>query len=121
VTLNTILFANLPIFVSFAAAMQMLFFSVWHLPDHLQPIFWKDIIHEIVIYTQPIFSLLNFCISFVNNVAFFYFLGSTKEWCFMCELEKVLTEGKPGILSHLNEIGTSFGQGREEDAHEFLR
>jgi ubiquitin carboxyl-terminal hydrolase 36/42 len=47
----------------------------------------------------------------------------------MCELEKVLTEGKrgnapvspTGILSHLNEIGTSFGQGREEDAHEFLR
>ena len=47
----------------------------------------------------------------------------------MCELEKVLAEGKrgnapvspTGILSHLNEIGTSFGQGREEDAHEFLR
>nr|CAB3457288.1 unnamed protein product [Digitaria exilis] len=55
--------------------------------------------------------------------------SSKREWCFMCELEKVMTEGKhgtspvspTGILSHLNEIGTSFGQGREEDAHEFLR
>ncbi|OEL22943.1 hypothetical protein BAE44_0016039, partial [Dichanthelium oligosanthes] len=55
--------------------------------------------------------------------------GSKMEWCFMCELEKVMTEGKrgnspvspTGILSHLNEIGASFGQGREEDAHEFLR
>nr|CAB3453635.1 unnamed protein product [Digitaria exilis] len=61
--------------------------------------------------------------------SFLYFLGSKREWCFMCELEKVMTEGKhgtspvspTGILSHLNEIGTSFGQGREEDAHEFLR
>jgi len=47
----------------------------------------------------------------------------------MCELEKVLIEGKhgkspvspTGILCHLNEIGVSFGQGSEEDAHEFLR
>jgi ubiquitin carboxyl-terminal hydrolase 36/42 len=47
----------------------------------------------------------------------------------MCELEKVLIEGKQGkspvsptgILYHLNEIGVSFGQGEEEDAHEFMR
>jgi hypothetical protein len=56
-------------------------------------------------------------------------VGSKKEWCFMCELEKLIMEGKHGkspvspigILSHLHEIGRSFGQGREEDADEFLR
>jgi hypothetical protein len=26
-----------------------------------------------------------------------------------------------GILSHLNDIGSSFGPGKQEDAHEFLR
>lgn len=64
----------------------------------------------------------------INDVLSFT-LGSKKEWCFMCELEKLITEGKhakspvspTGILSHLHEIGRSFGQGREEDAHEFLR
>lgn len=43
--------SNISTFVSFAAAMQMLFFSAWHLPGHLRHIFWKDIIHKIVIYT----------------------------------------------------------------------
>lgn len=65
-----------------------------------------------------------------------YFLGglhskncSNKEWCFMCEFEKLVVEGKhgktalspTGILSHLHEIGSSFGPGKQEDAHEFLR
>ncbi|PAN12845.1 hypothetical protein PAHAL_2G294600 [Panicum hallii] len=75
------------------------------------------------------------CLAFTRPLTAYLLEGyhsrncSKKEWCFMCELEKVLTEGKrgnapvspTGILSHLNEIGTSFGQGREEDAHEFLR
>ncbi|BAT08510.1 Os09g0464400 [Oryza sativa Japonica Group] len=55
--------------------------------------------------------------------------GSKKEWCFMCEFEKLILEGRrgkshlspTGILSHLRDIGSSFGPGREEDAHEFLR
>jgi ubiquitin carboxyl-terminal hydrolase 36/42 len=56
-------------------------------------------------------------------------LGSKKEWCFMCEFEKLVVEGKEvrtalsptGILSHLHDIGSSFGPGKQEDAHEFLR
>nr|XP_010942663.1 ubiquitin carboxyl-terminal hydrolase 17 [Elaeis guineensis] len=51
------------------------------------------------------------------------------EWCFTCELERLLLMAKQGksplspsvILSHLSNIGSSFGHGREEDAHEFLR
>ncbi|CAL5063980.1 unnamed protein product [Urochloa decumbens] len=75
------------------------------------------------------------CLAFTRPLTAYLLEGyhsrncSKKEWCFMCELEKVMTEGKcgkapvspTGILSHLNEIGTSFGHGREEDAHEFLR
>uniref|UniRef100_A0A0D3H1D6 ubiquitinyl hydrolase 1 n=1 Tax=Oryza barthii TaxID=65489 RepID=A0A0D3H1D6_9ORYZ len=54
---------------------------------------------------------------------------SKKEWCFMCEFEKLVGEGRQGkialsptgILSHLPDIGSSFGPGKQEDAHEFLR
>ncbi|ONM03739.1 Ubiquitin carboxyl-terminal hydrolase 17 [Zea mays] len=54
---------------------------------------------------------------------------SQNGWCFMCEFEKLIVEGKrrkialspTGILSHLNDIGSSFGPGKQEDAHEFLR
>ncbi|KAK3121977.1 hypothetical protein QOZ80_8BG0663500 [Eleusine coracana subsp. coracana] len=54
---------------------------------------------------------------------------SKKQWCFMCEFEKLVVEGKQsktalsptGILSHLHDIGSSFGPGKQEDAHEFLR
>uniref|UniRef100_A0A0D9X8Y3 ubiquitinyl hydrolase 1 n=1 Tax=Leersia perrieri TaxID=77586 RepID=A0A0D9X8Y3_9ORYZ len=54
---------------------------------------------------------------------------SKKEWCFMCEFEKLVWEGRQGktalsptgILSHLPDIGSSFGPGKQEDAHEFLR
>ncbi|XP_062199646.1 ubiquitin carboxyl-terminal hydrolase 16-like [Phragmites australis] len=75
------------------------------------------------------------CLAFTRPLTA-YLLGghhsrncSIKEWCFMCELEKLIVEGKrgkspispTGILSHLHEIGSSFGPGREEDAHEFLR
>jgi ubiquitin carboxyl-terminal hydrolase 36/42 len=56
-------------------------------------------------------------------------VGSQNGWCFMCEFEKLIVEGKrrkialspTGILSHLNDIGSSFGPGKQEDAHEFLR
>ncbi|RWW70879.1 hypothetical protein BHE74_00021420 [Ensete ventricosum] len=51
------------------------------------------------------------------------------EWCFTCELENLLMKAKlgqsplspAGILSHMHEIGSHLGHGREEDAHEFLR
>ncbi|WOK96224.1 ubiquitin carboxyl-terminal hydrolase 16-like [Canna indica] len=52
-----------------------------------------------------------------------------KEWCFTCELENIVSNAKQGgsplspigILSHLQNIGSNFAQGQEEDAHEFLR
>ncbi|PWZ14490.1 Ubiquitin carboxyl-terminal hydrolase 17 [Zea mays] len=75
------------------------------------------------------------CLAFTRPLTAYLLEGyhsqncSKTEWCFMCELEKVLIEGKQGkspvsptgILYHLNEIGVSFGQGEEEDAHEFMR
>ncbi|KAJ8461424.1 hypothetical protein OPV22_034350 [Ensete ventricosum] len=52
-----------------------------------------------------------------------------KEWCFTCEFESLVMLAKKGksplspigILSHLHNIGSNFGHGQEEDAHEFLR
>lgn len=51
------------------------------------------------------------------------------EWCFTCELESLVLKAKEGssplspgrILSQLQNIGSQLGNGREEDAHEFLR
>ncbi|KAL6180068.1 hypothetical protein ACLB2K_046736 [Fragaria x ananassa] len=52
-----------------------------------------------------------------------------KDWCFMCEFEILILKAKEGksplspigILSQLRNIGSQLGNGREEDAHEFLR
>ncbi|KAJ7958928.1 Ubiquitin carboxyl-terminal hydrolase [Quillaja saponaria] len=52
-----------------------------------------------------------------------------KDWCFTCEFESLVlkaNEGKSplspiGILSQLQNSGSQLGNGREEDAHEFLR
>lgn len=52
-----------------------------------------------------------------------------KEWCFTCEFESLILKAKEGsgplspirILSHIENIGSHLGYGREEDAHEFLR
>ncbi|KAG0494479.1 hypothetical protein HPP92_005473 [Vanilla planifolia] len=51
------------------------------------------------------------------------------QWCFTCEFENLILRGKQGespvspvgILSNIKKIGSHFGHGREEDAHEFLR
>ncbi|KAL6844869.1 hypothetical protein ACP4OV_025528 [Aristida adscensionis] len=75
------------------------------------------------------------CLAFTRPLTAYLLEGhhsqtcSKKEWCFLCELEKLIVEGKRGnspvspmgILSHLHEIGCSFDTGTEEDAHEFLR
>lgn len=58
-----------------------------------------------------------------------YFVGSSKSWCLMCELEQhasMLRESGPplslsGILSNMRNIGCRLGGGSQEDAHEFLR
>lgn len=52
-----------------------------------------------------------------------------KEWCFTCEFERLILKGKErgsplspiGILSQIEKIGSHLSNGREEDAHEFLR
>lgn len=52
-----------------------------------------------------------------------------KEWCLMCEFESLILKAKEGnsplspigILSQLRNIGSHLSNGREEDAHEFLR
>ncbi|CAL0315559.1 unnamed protein product [Lupinus luteus] len=52
-----------------------------------------------------------------------------KKWCFICEFENLILKSKytkaplspMGILSQLQNIGSQLGNGREEDAHEFLR
>lgn len=52
-----------------------------------------------------------------------------KEWCFTCEFESLLMKAREGIsplspsriLSEIQRIGSWLGNGREEDAHEFLR
>lgn len=52
-----------------------------------------------------------------------------KEWCFTCEFESLILKGREGnspmspigILSQLQNSGSHLGNGREEDAHEFLR
>lgn len=56
-------------------------------------------------------------------------LGVNKKWCFTCEFESLILKSKDtkpplspkGILSQLQNIGSQLGNGREEDAHEFLR
>uniref|UniRef100_A0A5B7AG99 ubiquitinyl hydrolase 1 n=1 Tax=Davidia involucrata TaxID=16924 RepID=A0A5B7AG99_DAVIN len=52
-----------------------------------------------------------------------------KGWCFTCEFERLILKAKEGnsplspigILSRMQNIGSHLGNGREEDAHEFLR
>ncbi|KAG5031190.1 hypothetical protein AAZX31_06G089200 [Glycine max] len=54
---------------------------------------------------------------------------ANKKWCFTCEFERLILKSKDtksavspmGIISHLQNIGSQLGNGREEDAHEFLR
>ncbi|XP_019431245.1 PREDICTED: ubiquitin carboxyl-terminal hydrolase 17-like isoform X1 [Lupinus angustifolius] len=52
-----------------------------------------------------------------------------KKWCFICEFENLILKSKDteaplspmSILSQLQNIGSQLCNGREEDAHEFLR
>uniref|UniRef100_A0ACD5XSZ0 Uncharacterized protein n=1 Tax=Avena sativa TaxID=4498 RepID=A0ACD5XSZ0_AVESA len=75
------------------------------------------------------------CLAFTRPLTAYLLEGlhskncSKKEWCFLCEFERLIMEGNrgqsplspTGILSHLRDIGSSFGPGKQEDAHEFLR
>ncbi|KAK7352979.1 hypothetical protein VNO80_18411 [Phaseolus coccineus] len=54
---------------------------------------------------------------------------ANKKWCFTCEFERLILKSKDtkssvspkSIISHLQNIGSQLTNGREEDAHEFLR
>ena len=58
------------------------------------------------------------------------FSGSCcNDWCFLCEFEAHLERTRlssqafspTSILSRLSNIGGTLGDGRQEDAHEFMR
>ena len=62
-------------------------------------------------------------------VLFNFLTGTKKDWCFTCEFERLVIKAKGGsspvspisILSQIQKIGSHLSNGREEDAHEFLR
>lgn len=69
------------------------------------------------------FAILYICILF-SRIS-----GIKKGWCFNCEFESLILKVKEGrsplspvgIISQLPNIGRQLGNGKEEDAHEFLR
>ncbi|KAH0681635.1 hypothetical protein KY284_022720 [Solanum tuberosum] len=75
------------------------------------------------------------CLAFTPPLTSYFLQGlhsktcEKKGWCFTCEFESLVLKAKDGnsplspssILSHLESIGSNLGNGREEDAHEFLR
>ncbi|KAK4742671.1 hypothetical protein SAY87_000672 [Trapa incisa] len=75
------------------------------------------------------------CLAFTPPLTSYFLQGlhrktcRKRDWCFTCQLEGLVLkfqEGKSpvspiGIVSKLKNIGSQLGQGRQEDAHEFLR
>ncbi|XP_059279634.1 ubiquitin carboxyl-terminal hydrolase 17 [Lycium ferocissimum] len=75
------------------------------------------------------------CLAFTPPLTSYFLQGlhsktcEKKGWCFTCEFERLVLKAKDGIsplspssiISHLESIGSNLGNGREEDAHEFLR
>ncbi|KAH9309646.1 hypothetical protein KI387_037557, partial [Taxus chinensis] len=75
------------------------------------------------------------CLTYTRPLAAYLLHGShsekcqKKDWCFMCELEQLVSRARGGdgalspikILSRIKSIGNHLGYGRQEDAHEFLR
>ncbi|KAG6775971.1 hypothetical protein POTOM_019473 [Populus tomentosa] len=75
------------------------------------------------------------CLAFTPPLTSFFVQGLhskaclNRECCFSCEFESIILKAKEGksplsplgILSQLQNIGSQLGNGREEDAHEFLR
>ena len=78
------------------------------------------------------FQLPNLLITILYIFILFFFFsisGIRKGWCFNCEFESLILKVKEGrsplspvgIISQLPNIGRQLGNGKEEDAHEFLR
>ncbi|XP_051118053.1 ubiquitin carboxyl-terminal hydrolase 17-like [Andrographis paniculata] len=75
------------------------------------------------------------CLAFTPPLTAYFLQGlhtkdcKTKEWCFTCELEALVKKAKEGktllsperVMSQMQNIGRNLANGREEDAHEFLR
>ncbi|MFQ6642249.1 hypothetical protein Gotur_018706, partial [Gossypium turneri] len=75
------------------------------------------------------------CLTFTPPLTAYFLQGlhskacAKKEWCFTCDLENLILKAKEGksplspkgILSQLQNICGQLVQGKEEDAHEFLR
>ncbi|XP_023524046.1 ubiquitin carboxyl-terminal hydrolase 16-like [Cucurbita pepo subsp. pepo] len=75
------------------------------------------------------------CLAFTPPLTAYFLQGLhsksciKKGWCFNCEFESIILKVKEGrsplspigIISHLPSIGRQLGNGKEEDAHEFLR
>ncbi|MBA0855146.1 hypothetical protein Goshw_009800 [Gossypium schwendimanii] len=75
------------------------------------------------------------CLTFTPPLTAYFLHGihskacAKKDWCFTCEFEKLILKAKDGksplspigILSQLQNIGSQLANGKEEDAHEFLR
>lgn len=75
------------------------------------------------------------CLAFTPPLTAYFLQGIhskdcvKREWCFTCEFESLILKAKEGksplspigIVSQLQNIGSQLGNGREEDAHEFLR
>ncbi|XVF36605.1 hypothetical protein REPUB_Repub19eG0071500 [Reevesia pubescens] len=75
------------------------------------------------------------CLTFTPPLNAYFLQGlhskacAKTEWCFTCEFETLISKAKEGksplspigILSQLQNIGGQLANGKEEDAHEFLR
>ncbi|XP_038884702.1 ubiquitin carboxyl-terminal hydrolase 17-like isoform X2 [Benincasa hispida] len=75
------------------------------------------------------------CLTFTPPLTAYFLQGlhskacAKERWCFTCEFESLILEAKEGksplsplrIISQLRKIGSQLVNGKEEDAHEFLR
>ncbi|KAJ3676949.1 hypothetical protein LUZ60_002673 [Juncus effusus] len=71
------------------------------------------------------------CLTFTRPLMVYLSLHkcTQKEWCLACEFERLALKGKQGtaeislkkILAKLIDKSTTFGLGKQEDAHEFMR
>ncbi|KAL3619628.1 ubiquitin-specific protease [Castilleja foliolosa] len=75
------------------------------------------------------------CLAFTPPLTAYFLQGlhattfHKKEWCFTCELEALIKKAKEGnyslsparLMTQMQQVASHLGNGREEDAHEFLR
>lgn len=111
--------------------MLMLYSSAWHLHLPWLLICFKDfILNHVCMQSQFHTGIIRYSWILCNcSLDLMSIPGANKKWCFTCEFESLILKSKDtnspispvGILSQLQNIGSQLGNGREEDAHEFLR